>query len=80
MPDELVRERRAKFLHFRNRNRHKPFNFLAKLFAEDVFSVKNPMGRRQFHTKTDGPEAMHVSGPGQNRDLANPLGIELLSP
>ena len=53
--------------------------FVKKIHADHIFSVQNPMAQRLFQSKTDGPDAMGLSGTSQPRDLANPLGVEPLS-
>ena len=53
-----------------------PFGFKEKLCFKHVFSVRKPMMRRQFQSKTEVCGAMASSGPSQGRDLANPLGSE----
>ena len=56
-----------------------PLVFVQKIRAEHVISIKNRRGRQPFQSKTDGPDAMTSSRPSQNRDFANPLGVEPLS-
>ena len=57
-----------------------PLVFVKKIHVEHVISIKNRRKRRPFQSKTDGPDAMGSSVPSQGRDLANPLGVEPLSP
>ena len=56
-----------------------PLVFVKKIHVEHVISIKNRRERRPFHSKREVCDAMHVSQPGQRRDLATPLGVEPLS-
>ena len=56
-----------------------PFGFKEKLCFEHVISVQNRRMRRPFHSKTERPDAMHVSRPSQGRDLAKVDDFETLS-
>ena len=53
--------------------------FVKKIQIDHAISVRNPMAQRLFQSKTDGPDAMALSGTSRHRDLANPLGVEPLS-
>ena len=55
------------------------FCFLRKLRFQDRFAFQNPMVRRPFQSKTEGPDALQLSRPSQRRDLANPGDFETLS-
>ena len=65
---------------FGTEKRHEPFFFYAELITEYVFSARKRRNRRQFQSKTEGSDAMTSSRTSQPRDLANPLGVEPLSP
>ena len=64
---------------FAAEKRNEDFSFSTKSVADDLFSVQNPMAQRLFQSKTDGPDAMALSGTSRHRDLANPLGVEASS-
>ena len=57
-----------------------PFGFKEKLCFNHVISVQNRRMRRQFQSKTDGPDAMGPSGLSQTRDLAKVDDFEPLNP
>ena len=58
-------------LCFAIENAAEPLVFKEKLCFKHVFSVQNRRVERQFLFKTEGPDALHLSGPSQRHDLAN---------
>ena len=76
---ELARHWRARSFAGGFENRPEALCFVKKIHAEHVFSVRKPTMQRPFMYKTDGADAMSPTQISQNRDLANPLGVEPLS-
>ena len=53
--------------------------FVKKMRIDHVISVRNTLVQRHFMPKREVCDAMGLSGPGQPRHFANPLGVEPLS-
>ena len=66
-------------LCFAIENTAEPLGFKEKICSKQVFSVQNRRVERQFLFKTEGPDAMHLSGLSQDRDLAKVNDFETLS-
>ena len=76
---ELARRRRVATLVFRREKRIPPLIFLSQSIADHALSVQNPFVQRPFQSKTEGSDAMGLSGLSQRRDLAKDDGVEPLS-
>ena len=77
--NELVREPRTKFLHFRVRKALQTLQFLVEIACRVCISARKRRKLRPFHLKKLGPEVMASSLPGGGRDLADPLAFEPLN-
>ena len=77
--NELVREPRTKFLHFRVRKTQKPLQILVEMIVEYAFSTRKLGKLRPFQSKKLGAELMPSTFIGRARDLANPFAFEPLS-
>ena len=53
--------------------------FVKKVHIDHAIAVQKPLVQRHFMSKIEACGAMGPSGLSQNRDLANPLGVEPLS-
>ena len=66
-------------LCFAIENAAEPLGFKEKLCFKHVFSVQNRRVERPFLFKTEGPDALYLSGPSQRRDFAKVNDFESLS-
>ena len=66
-------------LCFAIENAAEPLGFKEKLCFKHVFSVQNRRVERQFQSKTEGAEAMHLTGLSQRHDFAKADDFEPLN-
>ena len=52
--------------------------FVKKIHIDHAISVQHPLVQRLFMSQKEVCDAMGLTGISQNRDLANPLGVEPL--
>ena len=71
--NELVREPRTKFLHFRVRKALQTLQFLNEIACRVCIFCQKTQDMRPFHSEKQGPEVMVLTRPGRSRDLADPL-------